>query len=207
MIIYKITNLINGKVYIGKTFYSIKKRFKEHVQDSLRSNKENRPLYKAFNKYGIENFSIEEIDHAEDDKEACELEQKWIQYYNSYHKGYNATIGGDGIRLYDYKEVSDFYLDCKSVKQTCEYFDCDPQVVRNACKENNVNIIRYPQSKLVCRIDIKNSNNKVYFNSVKEAAQISFPDKDIETARKNISNALHRQHGKAYGYYWKYVNE
>ena len=85
MIIYKITNTINGKVYIGKTTYTKEKRFKEHISDSIKPNMKHRPLYRAFNKYGIENFTIEEIDQAKDDKEACQLEQKWILFYNSYH--------------------------------------------------------------------------------------------------------------------------
>lgn len=60
--IYKITNDINNKVYIGKTLLSIEKRFKEHCKDYKREGKEKRPLYRAMNKYGIEHFSIEEIE-------------------------------------------------------------------------------------------------------------------------------------------------
>ena len=58
--IYKITNQINGKSYIGKTnLPSIQERFKEHISDSKRARMEKRPLYSAMNKYGIENFKIE----------------------------------------------------------------------------------------------------------------------------------------------------
>ena len=57
--IYKITNLINQKAYIGKTTSTIEKRWKEHCQDYKRRQYEKRPLYDAMNKYGIENFSIE----------------------------------------------------------------------------------------------------------------------------------------------------
>ena len=53
--IYKITNNINQKSYIGKTERSIEVRYKEHLRHR---NYLNLPLYKAFNKYGIENFSI-----------------------------------------------------------------------------------------------------------------------------------------------------
>lgn len=59
--IYKIVNDINNKIYIGKTEFNIEKRFKEHCQDSKKGY-ENRPLYKAMNKYGIEHFSIEKIE-------------------------------------------------------------------------------------------------------------------------------------------------
>ena len=45
--IYKIENDINGKVYIGKTEFSIKRRFKEHCKEAFRENREQRPLYAA----------------------------------------------------------------------------------------------------------------------------------------------------------------
>lgn len=66
--IYKITNMINGKSYIGKTNLSIEKRFKEHCRDSKKERCENRPLYSAMNKYGIENFTVEQIDKCSADE-------------------------------------------------------------------------------------------------------------------------------------------
>ena len=48
--IYKITNLINGKIYIGKTLDTIEKRWKDHKSDSVRPRCEKRPLYSAMNK-------------------------------------------------------------------------------------------------------------------------------------------------------------
>ena len=52
--IYKITNDINDKIYIGKTNFSIEKRFQEHCKDAFRKRNEKRPLYNAMKKYGIE---------------------------------------------------------------------------------------------------------------------------------------------------------
>jgi len=60
--IYAITNNINGKQYVGKTNFSLQKRFQEHIRDSKQRIKEHRPLYNAFNKYGIENFSIKVLE-------------------------------------------------------------------------------------------------------------------------------------------------
>ena len=51
--IYKIINDINDKVYIGKTNFSLEKRFREHCQDAFRDRNEKRPLYAAMRKYGI----------------------------------------------------------------------------------------------------------------------------------------------------------
>ena len=62
--IYKIVNDINNKIYIGKTEYSIEKRFQEHINDSKKKYK-NRPLYDAINKYGIKHFKIEQIEECQ----------------------------------------------------------------------------------------------------------------------------------------------
>lgn len=96
--IYKITNQINGKVYIGQT-NDLERRQKEHWSTYDRD----QPLYQAFNKYGRENFKMEPIEETEE-YDAREI--YWIDYYNSYGKGgYNATRGGqtsgDAERVYD----------------------------------------------------------------------------------------------------------
>jgi len=57
--IYKITNKINGKFYIGSTHRSFNKRWAEHIDDYKRGKRGCRLLYIAFNKHGIENFSFE----------------------------------------------------------------------------------------------------------------------------------------------------
>ena len=90
--IYKVTNKVNGKVYIGKTIKSIEKRWKEHLEKS-KINKTK--FYNAINKYNVENFILEKIEEC-DDLILNEREQYWIRYYNSYENGYNSTGGGDG---------------------------------------------------------------------------------------------------------------
>lgn len=95
--IYKITNKINGNCYIGLSV-NIKRRWKDHLRRYRdNSNKEyDKVLYKAFRKYGIENFSFEVLEECEVE-ELKEKEKYWINYYNSYKKGYNATPGGDNL--------------------------------------------------------------------------------------------------------------
>ena len=61
-LIYKITNDVNGKIYVGKTEYSEDVRFKQHINDSKKDRCKNRPFYKAINKYGSEHFHIEKIE-------------------------------------------------------------------------------------------------------------------------------------------------
>ena len=99
MIIYKITNKFNGKVYIGKTTRSLEKRKEEHIKYAKKH--KNFILYRAINKYGIDNFEFEIIDETDNKNELTLLEQKYIKQYNSYIgfeicNGYNMTRGGEG---------------------------------------------------------------------------------------------------------------
>lgn len=95
--IYKITNKINGNSYIGLSV-DIKRRWKEHFQRHKDStNKEyEKVLYKAFRKYGIENFDFDIIEECSLE-ELREREKYWIAYFDTYHHGYNATEGGEDI--------------------------------------------------------------------------------------------------------------
>ena len=203
--IYKITNKINNKIYIGKTSHSsIEERFKEHIRDSRKTRYEKRPLYDAMNKYGVENFSIEQIEQVKNDEIASEREQFWIEKLRTYIgfsdcNGYNATLGGDSKRYYNYTEIAKKYLELKSEKEVCEYFSCDLKVVRKACAENGIEIALKTNSKKIRRID-KNGEIKDYA-SITDAAK-DIPNKDPETARKNISRAINRG---SLGYNFRWV--
>jgi hypothetical protein len=103
--IYKITNTINGKSYIGKTKKTFDVRFKEHIQDSKRDRCKDRPLYRAMNKYGVDAFTIELIEETDN---PVEREKHWIDVYGTYgSSGYNATKGGDGKEYVDLEKVVD----------------------------------------------------------------------------------------------------
>ena len=93
--IYQITNDINNNVYIGKTEQTIEKRWKEHCMDYNRERNEQRPLYAAMKKYGIEHFHIQCLEETENPNER---EIYWIEQKQSFKYGYNATLGGDGRR-------------------------------------------------------------------------------------------------------------
>ena len=85
--IYKITNKINGKSYIGKTLKTIEVRWSEHCQDYKKERNEKRPLYSAMKKYGVNNFSIEEIEEC-NEEELNEKERYWIEFYRTFKYGY-----------------------------------------------------------------------------------------------------------------------
>ena len=97
MLVYKITNLVNGKIYIGITEKTVEERFREHLGFARRGDKDY-PLYKAIRKYGEENFLIEPIDETASTRDDLrKLEVYYISLYqsNDYKKGYNQTPGGE----------------------------------------------------------------------------------------------------------------
>jgi group I intron endonuclease len=94
MIIYKITNTLNGKVYIGKTTKSLNERKKTHLK-RFRSG-EKTHLYSAFKKYGKDVFLWEELISCTDIGVLDELEISFIKKYDSFKNGYNMTAGGEG---------------------------------------------------------------------------------------------------------------
>ncbi|WP_440972214.1 GIY-YIG nuclease family protein, partial [Megamonas funiformis] len=87
--IYKITNKINNKIYIGQSV-NIQQRFYTHCSDAL-TKQDNNYFHNAIRKYGKENFTMEEIDTAITQEELNQKEQYWIKYYNSVEEGYNET--------------------------------------------------------------------------------------------------------------------
>lgn len=136
--IYKITNIVNGNIYIGKTINDINDRWKEHVCSAISKDKDgNCPLHCAIRKYGKENFLIELIDRCEDFN-SSNKEKYWIKYYDSYNNGYNATLGGDGNPLYDREYIKKLWEDGLSNKEICDEIGCEKGVVRKALYANGV---------------------------------------------------------------------
>lgn len=95
MIIYSITNKTNGKKYIGMTINSLTYRKNIHKQDWKLGRKEKYHIYKAFTKYGWDNFEWEVIETCSSKEELKLREKYWINEFNSYTGGYNMTLGGD----------------------------------------------------------------------------------------------------------------
>ena len=102
--IYKIENIINHHIYIGQSI-NIEERWQEHRRNGSANEQAvnkiwyNYPIYRAMRKYGIDNFKftiLEEVAVEDLNKR----ERYWIDYYNSYKNGYNATTGGDGHGLF-----------------------------------------------------------------------------------------------------------
>lgn len=143
--IYKITNDINGKIYIGKKKGSIENRLKRHITDA--KNGLNCHISKAILLYGEEHFHIELIEEVSTYEEMGEREQYWIAFYNSRIEGYNETDGGDGGNTY--------------INKTSEEMEEIKQKIRETkLGDNN------PNSRRVKAKNI-NTGEELHFNTLK----------------------------------------
>lgn len=92
MIIYKIENKINGKIYIGQTKRDLSLRIAEHIKNNFL-------IGKALRKYGIDAFIVATIDSCDVQEMIDEKEKYWIRFLNcKVPNGYNLTDGGDGVK-------------------------------------------------------------------------------------------------------------
>lgn len=106
-IVYKATNIINNKVYIGATTTSLNQRMQEHLRHAKDINTD---FAKDIIKYGGSNFDWEILQEADSKDELYKLEKYYIEKYNTFQsdKGYNMTNGG--VKNYKLSNKSTAYL-------------------------------------------------------------------------------------------------
>lgn len=144
--IYKVTNKINGKIYIGQTIQSVKDRWYRHCGKSGISKAElNTHFKRAILKYGKENFTIETIEVC-DSTELNDREKFYISYYNSYTNGYNSTIGGqNGSKPFktskeDEAQIISLYNYGFSLREIGRKFNLDKTTVKGILVRHNIPI-------------------------------------------------------------------
>lgn len=201
--IYKIENIKNGKVYIGKTISSIEKRWREHWQDATKDRCKERPLYRAFNKYGKLNFSIEVLEEVSYEV-LNEREKYWIEYFGSFKKGYNATLGGDGRPYLDYALIYNYWLEIKDISQTAKHFGIAPETASKICDEVGGKLtkkekLQIATGKTVGKFDKQTKELLEVYPSIKEAAR-SLGNVNKE---RHISEVTKGKRQSAYGFIWK----
>lgn len=136
--IYKITNKVNGKSYIGQTRYTVEFRWRQHQYK-----KDNSYFHNAIHKYGVENFIVETI-------EECNVEDLnsreifYIAKYDTFNNGYNLTIGGDGNRRLvldeKYDEIKSLYLSGFSSNKIATLYKVDKASIVKILKGLGVKI-------------------------------------------------------------------
>ena len=141
--IYKITNTINGKSYIGQTIQNVKERFYQHCATKCSKAVSNMAIHRAIKKYGKSNFTVEVIEEI-DSANLNDRERYQIKYYNSYNNGYNSTKGGqDGCKSFkdlDVESIIKEYNTGKSLRTLGTIFKVDKQTIKDLLVRNNINL-------------------------------------------------------------------
>lgn len=180
--IYKITNLINGKVYIGQTSLTPEIRFNTHKK-CYKSNGCSK-LYKAMRKYGKENFIVETI---------CETnnpdadEKYWIKYYNSVELGYNISYGGEGESLRSEKDeniIIESFKRLQSIRKVYKETGYSRDYIRNTLKVHNID---YNSINTLKNIDEKLIIEK--YHELKEVLKVS---KELGISERTIRKYLRK---------------
>lgn len=142
MVLYKVTNLINGKVYIGKTVGTLDKRINKHYNYANRGSKTY--FHLALIKYGFENFKWVILGHYDSNEELCDAEQGMIKYYRQKLKVklYNMTDGGEGLSGLILSEESR----CKLSEAKKKYYHDNPEA-RKKISENQIGRIPWNKNK------------------------------------------------------------
>lgn len=132
--IYVITNLINGKQYVGQTTRTIEERFKQHLATVNKTNKNKMfTLHKAILKYDKENFRVEKLEQCPI-TELNDREKYWIKKLDTYYNGYNATLGGEQTYC-DYERIVQVFNNDggKNCTKTAALVGCNRHTVERAC--------------------------------------------------------------------------
>ena len=204
--IYKITNRINNKIYIGQTARTLNIRWKEHKIASISSD---RPLYKAMRKYGIDNFHIEILEEIPNTL-LNEKETYWIKKLDSCNrdKGYNCNIGGDGNIVYDHQLIIDLYNQYQNCREVCRIVGCSVDTLYSVLQANNIQIlsgsevIRKTYGKRVIQLDKKTNEYIATYDSLQDAARAI--GRDNRGSASHISEVCKGKRISAFGYKWRY---
>lgn len=197
--IYRISNRINNKHYIGQSL-NIENRWKEHINNiSIKDNS----IYRALRKYGIDNFEFKIIEECTEDM-LNERERYWIEYYDSYNNGYNMTKGGESSKKLDYDFLVSQYLLCGTTQKTAKKCGCHIHTVSNALKAYNItpNTNSLGINRPIKQIDPETLETVTTYNSIADAAKAMGVNNNAA-----ISKVLAGQMNAAYGYIWKDVDD
>lgn len=172
MLIYKIHNKINNKIYIGLTTHlTLDKRKKQHL--SKRKKGKNSLIALAISKYGPENFNFDIIEICNNKEDLVIQEKYWIKYYNSFNRnfGYNLTNGGDGCKLtngYSFTEEHKRKLSeaTKGSKRHTVSHSFETKLKISASKKGKItDYCKQVSKKIVC------ITNNIVYDSIEEAAR------------------------------------
>lgn len=168
MVIYKITNRLNNKVYIGQTIRDLATRVQEHRR------KANSLVGKAINKYGIENFTIEEIYTATSIEDLNDNEVYYISQYNCLApNGYNLCLGGGNTKGYSHPQETKDLL--SSIKKETYLGTNNPFYGKKHTTESKQKISNSRKGKKLPQAWVDNLNRSKYKPVIELTTRLEFP--------------------------------
>lgn len=222
--IYKIINDFNNKIYVGQTTTSLEDRFARHCRDKTISNKKEESIDYLIQTIGKEHFQIVEIEKV-NIMELDSRESYWISYYDSYHTGYNRTLGGQGGRKFSEQEILyalDLYSKNLPMKQIENITGIDETTIRRYRRFQNFPkremteyqtqqaINNLKKATLANQIPIENITLQKFYVSKKEALCDMIEKgyskaKDWHNIRAPLDKALQGYQKTFLGFQWRYV--
>lgn len=186
--IYKITNRVNNKMYIGQTRFTVEHRFKQHIKN-FNIEHRSQPLYNAFAKYGIENFEVSVLEECPIEK-LNEREIFWIAKYNTFKNGYNATLGGKGGCKYfwtdsQYDEIRSMYLSGFTSQKIAEQFNCSAYTIIGVLKSIGIKIKGNP-------LDMNKMEREEFISWYNNGASLKYLADKYNTDKQTVKRFLQK---------------
>lgn len=200
--IYKISNSIDDKVYVGLTSNNIEYRFKQHLKNSENLN-DKKPLYTAMRKYGKDKFKIELLEETDI---PGEREKYWIKFFDSYKNGYNASEGGEGCYRQVNKDKILFYYNDKNmtIREICFLTGHDHKTIESVLNEASISHdIRKNRAidlrkNRVAKVDLQSGEILEIYNSASEAEKKN-------GIGRHVGSVCLGKRKSAGGFGWKYI--
>lgn len=212
-IIYKVQNKVSSKVYIGATTKTINKRKTDHFQKS--NGGVGSKFQDAISIYGIEAFTWEQIDTANNINELAEKEKHYIIKYNSYKNGYNNDRGG-GIKkkVYQYDMISGKLVNTyENLAAAAISVNVVKQSISNACLGHNISCKGFYWSYVLYvsfnnRKDIRRkpvAKLDLCENLIEKYVSVSEASRKCGISKTCISRCCRGERSSSDGFKWRYI--
>ena len=178
----------NNKYYVGITSKKLNDRIRKHLNTTKNGSKYK--FHNALRKYK-HLCKWEIIEKNLSKEEACFLENYYIKHYDSYKKGYNSTLGGEGVLAVEFSKETRKKLSIKQSGKNNSMYNKKHSIESKIKMRNSISRNR----AIIC---ITNNNR---YNSINEAAR------QLNISAGNIVNVLSKRYKQTNGYIFEYIEE